>query len=75
MVTWKSPGGIFAIRFSPFVNKLLCYLFSENAFKASSSRNRIWDRVGSDEEEAPERRGFQVRVDLRLGAIDTTNVN
>ena len=26
-------------------------------------------------EEAPERRGFRAGVDLRLGAIDTTNVN
>ena len=25
--------------------------------------------------EAPERRGFQAGVDLRLGAIDTNNVN
>ena len=30
---------------------------------------------GSVDEEAPERRGFRARVDLRLGAIDTTNVN
>ena len=30
---------------------------------------------GSVEEEALERRGFQAGVDLRLGAIDTTNVN
>ena len=49
--------------------------FSENALKASSSRNRILDRVGSDKEEALERRGFRAGVDLRLGAIDTTNVN
>ena len=49
--------------------------FSENALKASSSRNRIWDNVGSDDEEAPEWRGFRAGVDLRLGAIDTTNVN
>ena len=49
--------------------------FSENALKASSSWNRIWDKVGSDEEEAPEWRGFQAGVDLRLGAIDSTNVN
>ena len=31
--------------------------------------------MGSDEEEAPERRGFRAGVDLRLCAIDTTNVN
>ena len=49
--------------------------FSENALKASSSRNRIWDRVGLDEEEALEWKGFRAGVDLRLGAIDTTNVN
>ena len=29
----------------------------------------------SDEEKAPERRGFRAGVDLRLCAIDTTNVN
>ena len=27
------------------------------------------------DEEALERRGFRTRVDLRLGVIDTTNVN
>ena len=49
--------------------------FSENALKASSSWNWILDQVGSDEEEAPEQRGFRARVDLCLGAIDTTNIN
>ena len=49
--------------------------FSKNALKASSSWNRIWDRVGSEDEEARERRGFRARVDLHLSAIDTTNVN
>ena len=49
--------------------------FSENALKASSSRNQIWDSVGSEDEETPERRGFRAEVDLRLGVIDTTNVN
>ena len=49
--------------------------FSENALKASSSRNWTLEGEGSVEEEAPERRGFRARVDLRLGAIDTTNVN
>ena len=29
----------------------------------------------SEDEEAPERRGFRAEVDLRLSAIDTTNVN
>ena len=47
--------------------------FSENALKASSSWNRILDQVGSDEEEAPEQRGFRARVDLCLGAIDMIN--
>ena len=28
MVTLKSLGGVFAVRFSPFVNKSPCYLFS-----------------------------------------------
>ena len=27
VVTYISPGGVFAVRFSPFVNKSLCYLF------------------------------------------------
>ena len=49
--------------------------FSENALKASSSRNRPVEGEGSVDEEAPERRGFRAGVDLRLGAIDTTNVN
>ena len=49
--------------------------FSENALKASSSWNRTLEGEGSEDEEAPERRRFQVRMDLRLGAIDTTNVN
>ena len=49
--------------------------FSKNALNASSSRNRIVEREGSEDEEALERRGFRAGVDLRLGAIDTTNVN
>ena len=49
--------------------------FSENALKASSSRNRIVEGEGSKDEEAPERRGFRVGVDLRLGAINTSNIN
>ena len=32
-------------------------------------------REGSVDEKAPERRGFRAGVDLRLGAIDTTNTN
>ena len=49
--------------------------FSENALEASSSQNRTLEDEGLVEEEAPERRGFRAGVDLRLGAIDTTNVN
>ena len=49
--------------------------FSENALKASSSRNRTIEGEGLVDEEAPERRGFRVGMDLRLGAIDMTNVN
>ena len=49
--------------------------FSENALKASSSRNRTLEGEGSEDEEAPKRRGFRAGVDLRLGAIDMTNVN
>ena len=49
--------------------------FSENALWASSSRN--WRERGAEskDKEASKRRGFQVGVDLRLGAIDMTNVN
>ena len=49
--------------------------FSENALKASSSWNRTLEGEGSEDEEAPEQRGFRVGVDLRLSAIDTTDVN
>ena len=49
--------------------------FSENALKASSSWNQTLKGEGSENEEAPERRGFRAGVDLCLGAIDTTNVN
>ena len=49
--------------------------FSENALKASSSRNQTLKGEGSENEEASERRGFRAGVDLCLGAIDTTNVN
>ena len=48
--------------------------FSENSLQASSSRNRTVEGEGSVEE-APEQRGFRAGVDLRLGAIDMTNVN
>ena len=49
--------------------------FFENALKASSSWNRTVEGEGLVDEKAPKRRGFQVGVDLHLGAIDTTNVN
>ena len=49
--------------------------FFENALRASSSWNRTLEGEGSEDEEALERRGFRVGVNLRLGAIDTTNVN
>ena len=49
--------------------------FFENALKAISSRNRTVEGEGSVDEEAPKRRGFRAGVDLRLGAINTTNVN
>ena len=49
--------------------------FSKNALWASSSRNRRVRGAESEEKEASEWRGFQARMDLSLGAIDTTNVN
>ena len=49
--------------------------FSENGLKASSSRNQTIEGEVSVDEEAPEWRGFWAGVDLRLGAIDTTNIN
>ena len=49
--------------------------FSKNALKASLSWNRTVEGIGLEDEEAPERRGFRVGVELFLGAIDTTNVN
>ena len=48
--------------------------FSEKSFWVSSSLNWIWG-VGSEEDYALERKGFWDGADLRLGAIDTTNVN
>ena len=48
--------------------------FSKNALKASSSWNRKEEGEGSEDKEAPKWRGFRAGVDLRLGAIDTTNV-
>ena len=49
--------------------------FSKNALKASLSRTRTVEGEGLVDEEATERRGFRAGVDLRLGAIDTTNIN
>ena len=49
--------------------------FSENDLKASLSQNWTIEGEGSVDEEALERRGFRAGVDLRIGAIDTTNVN
>ena len=49
--------------------------FSKNALLASSSRNQRERGAELKDKEAPEWRGFQAGMDLRLGAIDTTNVN
>ena len=49
--------------------------FSKNALKASLSRNRTVEGEGLVDKEALEWSGFWAGVDLRLGAIDTTNVN
>ena len=49
--------------------------FSENALKASLSRNRIRESEGSKDKEASEQKGFWAGVDLHIEAIDTTNVN
>ena len=50
-------------------------MFSEKACRASSSRNRRWEGVGSEDEDVLEWRGFRDGVNLRFGSIDTTNVN
>ena len=49
--------------------------FSKNALKTSLSQNRTVEGEGLVDEEAPERRGFRARMDLRLGATYTTDVN
>ena len=49
--------------------------FSENSLKTLSSRNRTLEGEGLEDEEASERRGFRAGLDLRLGAIDTIDVN
>ena len=62
-MTWRS-------KWMPRLEK-----FSKNALKASSSRNRTLEGEGSEDEEAPERRGFRAGVDLCLVAINPTNIN
>ena len=47
--------------------------FSEKSFWVISSRNRIEEGVGLEEEDAPKCREFYDGVDLRLGAIEQTN--
>ena len=44
--------------------------FSKKSDLAFSSRNQTCEGVGSEEVDTPERKGFQDRVDLRLGAIE-----
>ena len=48
--------------------------FSKKSFRALSSQNRTEEGVGLEEEDALERKGFWDGVDLRLGAIEQTNV-
>ena len=66
----KSARMTWRFEWTPRVEK-----FSENALWASSSWNRRERGAESEDEEAPERRGFWAGVYLRLGTIDTTNVN
>ena len=49
------------------MNTLSRKVFEEVRF-GLSSQNQTEDGVGSDKEDAPERRGFWDGVDLRLGA-------
>ena len=49
--------------------------FFENALWALSSWNRREREAKSEDEEASEWKRFRAGVDLRLGVIDTTNVN
>ena len=44
--------------------------FSEKSFQALSSQNCTWEGVGSEEEDAPERKGFWNRADFHLGAME-----
>ena len=47
--------------------------FFEKSLWTFSSRNEIEDGVGSEEEDAPECKGFWDGVDLHLGAIEQAN--
>ena len=49
--------------------------FSENALKASSSRNQTVEGEGLVEDDVLEHKRFWDGADLRLGAIDMTNIN
>ena len=43
--------------------------FSEKSCRVLSSQNRTCEGVGSQEVDAPKRRGFRDGVDLRLGGM------
>ena len=47
--------------------------FSKKSFRASLSWNQTKEGVGSEEEDAPECKGFWDGVDLHLGAIEQAN--
>ena len=70
LVSAKSAKMTFRSEWTPRLEK-----FSENALWASSSHNQREGGAELEDEEALEWRGFRAGVDLRLGAIDTTNVN
>ena len=70
LVSVKSAKMIWCSEWMPCREK-----FFEKALRASSSRNRICEGVGSEEVDALEWRGFWDGVNLRLSAIDMTNVN
>ena len=44
--------------------------FSKNSLRALSSWNYTWEGMVSEEEDAPEQRGFWDKVDFSLGAIE-----
>ena len=70
-VSAKSDSTTWRFEWMPRLEK-----FSENALWVSSSRNRR-EREGQNQKMKRhlEWRGFRAGVDLRLGAIDTSNVN